>query len=92
MLQFLNYQINVDVEIILNFEKMFIMIITLKINKKSKAGSLLASMIELFSKDNNDVEILVTPNFETLQAMEDAINGKVIRANSAKELISSLKS
>ena len=49
-------------------------------------------MIELFSKDKNDVEILITPNFETLQAMEDTVNGKVIRANSAKELIASFKS
>jgi urocanate hydratase len=68
------------------------MIITLKINEKSKVGKLLATMIELFSKDKNDVEILTTPNFETLQAMEDTVNGKVIRANSAKELIASLKS
>jgi triosephosphate isomerase len=68
------------------------MIITLKINEKSKIGKLLATMIELFSKDKNDVEILITPNFETLQAMEDTVNGKVIRANSAKELIASFKS
>jgi triosephosphate isomerase len=68
------------------------MIITLKINEKSKVGKLLATMIELFSKDKNDVEILITPNFETLQAMEDTVNGKVFRANSAKELIASFKS
>lgn len=68
------------------------MVITLKINEKSKAGKLLSSMIELFSKNKNDVEILITPNFETLQAMDDAIKGNVIRASSAKELLSILKS
>ena len=68
------------------------MVITLKINEKSKAGKLLASMIELFSKNKNDVEILTTPNFETLQAMDDAVKGNLIRASSAKELLSILKS
>ena len=72
--------------------KISIMVITLKINEKSKAGKLLASMIELFSKNKNDVEILATPNVETLKAMEDALRGNVIRANSAKELLSILKS
>lgn len=66
--------------------------ITLKINEKSKAGKLLTGMIELLSKNKSDVEIISTPNFETLKAMEDAKNGKVIRAKNAKELISILKS
>jgi len=66
--------------------------ITLKINEKSKAGKLLTGMIELLSKNKSDVEIISTPNFETLKAMEDAKNGKVIRAKNAKELISFLKS
>lgn len=66
--------------------------ITLKINEKSKAGKLLTGMIELLSKNKSDVEIISTPNFETLKAMEDAKNGKVIRAKNAEELISILKS
>lgn len=68
------------------------MVISLKINEKSKAGKLLASMIELFSKNKEDVEILTTPNFETLQAMDDAVKGNLIRTSSAKELLSILKS
>lgn len=66
--------------------------ITLKINEKSKAGKILTGMIELLSKNKNDVEIVATPNFETLKAMEDSRNGKVIRAKNAKELLSILKS
>jgi len=66
--------------------------ITLKINEKSKAGKLLTGMIELLSKNKSDVEIISTPNFETLKAMEDAKNGKVIRAKNATELLSILKS
>lgn len=66
--------------------------ITLKINEKSKAGKLLTGMIELLSKNKSDVEIISTPNFETLKAMEDAKNGKVIRAKNAAALISILKS
>lgn len=66
--------------------------ITLKINEKTKAGQLLTSMIELLSKNQIDVEIISTPNFDTLKAMEDAQNGKVIKAKNAKELLSILKS
>ncbi|MFN3640567.1 MAG: DUF2683 family protein [Flavobacterium sp.] len=32
--------------------------ITIKINEKSKAGKTLKSLIEIFSKDNKDIEIL----------------------------------
>ena len=66
--------------------------ITLKINEKTKAGQLLTSMIELLSKNQIDVEIISTPNFDTLKAMEDAQNGKVIKAKNAKELLLILKS
>jgi hypothetical protein len=66
--------------------------ITLKINEKTKAGKLLTAMIDLLCKNKSDVEIINTPNFETLKAMEDAKNGKVIKAKSAKELLSILKS
>jgi hypothetical protein len=48
-------------------------------------------MIDLLSKNKNDVEIVTTPNFETLKAIEDAKNGKVIKAKNAKELLSILK-
>ena len=66
--------------------------ITLKINEKTKAGKLLTAMIDLLSKNKSDVEIVSTPNFETLKAMDDAKNGKVIRAKNASELLSILKS
>ncbi len=66
--------------------------ITLKINEKTKAGKLLTGMIELLSKNKSDVEIISTPNFDTLKAMEDAKNGKVIKAKNAKELLAILKS
>ena len=66
--------------------------ITLNINEKTKAGKLLTAMIDLLSKNKSDVEIVTTLNFETLKAMEDAKNGKVIRAKNAKELLSILKS
>lgn len=66
--------------------------ITLKINEKSKAGKLLTAMIDLFSKNKSDVEIINTPNFDTLKSMEDAKKGKVIRAKNAEALLAILKS
>jgi hypothetical protein len=47
-------------------------------------------MVELYSIHKNDIEILTTLNFETVQAIEDSVQGNVIIPNSAKELLSIL--
>ena len=48
--------------------------ITLKINEKSKAGKTLLSMVQFFTEEKNGVEILKTPNLETVKAMYEVEN------------------
>ena len=45
-------------------------IITLKLNKKTKAGKLLASMIELLSSEGNGVEVV---NQHTSKGLDEAL-------------------
>lgn len=62
-------------------------IITVKINKKTKAGKLLADMISLLSKEKNGVEIVKTiskPGIE--EAFEDIKNGKINSYRNSTEL------
>lgn len=62
-------------------------IITLKIDKKTKAGKLLASMIELFSKEENGVEVIKTNSKSGIEeAFEDVKNGKINSYNDSNEL------
>ncbi len=63
--------------------------ITLKINEHTKAGKTLKSLIELFSKDSKDVEIVSEDSFynsdfiyKIKKAEEDIKNGKGIRIKS----------
>ena len=61
--------------------------ITLKIDKKTKAGKLLASMIELFSKEENGVEVINTNSKSGLdEAFDDVKNGKINSYNNSDEL------
>ncbi len=48
--------------------------ITLKINEKSKAGKTFLSMVRFFTEEKNGVEILKTPNLETVKAMYEVEN------------------
>lgn len=48
--------------------------ITLKINEKSKAGKTLLSMVRFFTEEKNGVELLTTPNLETVKAMYEVEN------------------
>ena len=48
--------------------------ITLKINEKSKAGKTLLSMVQFFTDEKNGVEIVKTPNLETVKAMYEVKN------------------
>ncbi|WP_026977000.1 hypothetical protein [Flavobacterium tegetincola] len=52
--------------------------ITLKIDKKTKAGKLLSSMIELLSKDSKGVEIVQTTTKSGLEeALDDIKNNRI---------------
>lgn len=48
--------------------------ITLKINEKSKAGKTLLSMLHFFTEEKKGVEVIQTPNFETIRAMYEVEN------------------
>lgn len=48
--------------------------ITLKINEKSKAGKTLLSMVQFFTEEKTGVEILKTPNLESVKAMYEVKN------------------
>lgn len=65
--------------------------ITLKINEKSQAGKMLKDLIEFFSKDKNDVEIIIEdspyhPEFvkKIKEAEEHIKDGKTTRINPEK--------
>jgi hypothetical protein len=65
--------------------------ITLKINEKSKAGKTLLSMVQFFNEEKNGVEILKTPNLETLKAMYEVENKMgLTRVKNSKELFKKL--
>jgi hypothetical protein len=65
--------------------------ITLKINEKSKAGKTLLSMVRFFTEEKNGVELLKTPNLETVKAMYEAENKiELTRVKNSKELFEKL--
>ena len=65
--------------------------ITLKINEKSKAGKTLLNMVHFFTEEKNGVEILKTPNLETVKAMYEVGNKiGVTRVKNSKELFKKL--
>lgn len=81
--------------------------ITLKINERSKAGKTLLSLLDFFTSENNGVEIVANPiddkkkvsevggnipNTETIEAINDAKNGKVYRSKDLKDLMQHLNS
>lgn len=51
--------------------------ITLKINKKTKAGKLIFSMIELLSKENKGVEVVQSYQSGIDEAFEDVKNNRI---------------
>lgn len=65
--------------------------ITLKINERSKAGKLLLSLVRHFTTEGNGVELIPTPNKETIKAMVEAKQGKTIKAKNSKELLKKLE-
>ncbi|WP_293872332.1 hypothetical protein [Flavobacterium sp.] len=61
--------------------------ITLKINKNTKAGKLLASLIELLSKEANGVEILESNSKSGIsEAFDDVKSGKINSYKDSNEL------
>ncbi len=65
--------------------------ITLKINEKSKAGKTLLSMVRFFTEEKKGVEVIQTPNLETVKAMYEVENKiGLSRAKNASDLFNKL--
>ena len=65
--------------------------ITLKVNEKSKAGKTMLSFLKFITEESKGVEVVHTPNYDTLLAIQEAKQGKVIRGKNAKDLFRKLK-
>lgn len=65
--------------------------VTVKIDERTKAGKTFLALLDFFSHEEKGVEITHTPNYETLEAIQDARNGKVISAENVTELFTKLK-
>jgi antitoxin component of RelBE/YafQ-DinJ toxin-antitoxin module len=65
-------------------------IITLKINEKTKKGKAFIEFLKEYVLNDNSVELIKVPNAETIKAIEEVNDGKVIRAKNAAELIKKL--
>lgn len=66
--------------------------ITLKINEKSSFGKLFLEFVKTFVSEKKGVEIVKTPNAETLKAIEEVEKGiGVIKAKNVDELFKKLK-
>ncbi|MBU3660225.1 MAG: hypothetical protein FGM14_10165 [Flavobacteriales bacterium] len=66
--------------------------ITLKINERSTYGKAILDLIKIGINEKKGVEVVKTPNKETIKAIEEVKAGKVIRAKNAAELIKKLNS
>lgn len=64
--------------------------ITLKINERSSFGKAILELIKIGISENKGVELVKTPNDETIKAIEEVKSGKVIKAKNASELIKKL--
>ena len=64
--------------------------ITLKINERSNFGKAILELIKIGISENKGVELIKTPNEETIKAIEEVKAGKVIKAKNATELIKKL--
>ena len=71
--------------------------ITIKINKRTKAGRAFLEMVEVFFKGKNGIEVMETkkdkniPNAETLRSMEKTSKGiGLTNTNSHKDLMEKL--
>ena len=71
-MQSTQYPFFIDFCIFVIQNKIVMTTITLKINEKSKAGKTLLSMVRFFTEEKNGVELLKTPNLETVKAMSKA--------------------
>ena len=65
--------------------------ITLKINESDSKAKELLLYIERFAREHNSVDILHSPNDETLQAFEDIKNGNVFKTNDVDDLFRQLE-
>jgi antitoxin component of RelBE/YafQ-DinJ toxin-antitoxin module len=66
---------------------------TFKINERTKAGKAFLTMKDTFFTDAVGVEIVETPNFETVKAMYEAENKiGLTKSKNTKDLLKKLRS
>jgi antitoxin component of RelBE/YafQ-DinJ toxin-antitoxin module len=65
--------------------------ITLKINESDSKAKEFLLYIEKFAREHNSVDVLHSPNEETLQAFNDIENGNVFKANDVDDLFRQLE-
>lgn len=67
--------------------------ITLRINEKTKMGKIILDLIQFSTIEKKGVEVIYTPNEETLEAIERVEKGiGLTRSNSHSDLMSKLNS
>lgn len=67
--------------------------ITLKINERTKMGKIILDLINLSASEHKGVELVKTPNQETLEAIENIEKGiGLTRSESHEDLMSKLNS
>ena len=64
--------------------------VTVKISSSTRRGKYLLNLLQEMAKTGKDIKIEHTPNAETIKAMKDAENGKVINVKSVDELFDSI--
>lgn len=65
--------------------------LTVKINERTNFGKALLALLEVGISEKK-VELINTPNAETIKAIEDVQKGKTIKAKNAADLIRKLNS
>ena len=61
--------------------------ITLKINKKTKAGKMISSLIELLCKEENGIEIVKSDSVKGIdEAIDDVKKGRINSYKNSDEL------
>jgi hypothetical protein len=66
--------------------------VTIKINERSKKGQAFIEFLNQFIKGDKAVEIIKTPNAETLKAIKHVEDGKTIKTKGVKDFMKQMNS
>lgn len=64
--------------------------ITLKINERSKLGRIILDLIRLGTEKKEGIEVIHTPNQDTIKAIEDVKAGRTTKVKNSKDLFKQL--